>query len=264
MNQQPNSPSSQPGPQDPRPRKRFVALAWTSIILGIVGVAGSPILIFNNLTAIAAAVGVILGIIALFGSKKILAGIGVVLSVVAIVLTVIVQDNAVEEIFGSTNEGSVSDGQSGDQQANNDEDAQAAPAQEQTPTWGKRYTWDSGLAVEVSKPADCTPSEWASPSPQDIERAAKVTVTVINGTESSFDAGVLAVGMEAQFDGRSAEEIFDQDGPCGAGIPSAATVLPGKTFTFDVAYALGAKPGELQIVLQPEFGADKAAFVGKA
>lgn len=260
MNQQPSSPNPQPGPQAP-PRTRFAALAWTSLILGIVGIVGSPILIFNNLTAIAAAVGVILGVIALFGSKKILAGIGVVLCIVAIVLTVIVQGNAVEEIFGSTNEGTVSEGQPESQQAN--ENAQAAPAQEQAPTWGERYTWDSGLAVEVSAPTDCAPSEWAMPSPGGIERAAKVTVKVVNGTESSFDASMLAISMEAQFDGRSAEQIFDHDGPCGAA-PDAATVLPGKTYTFDVAYAIGAEPGELQLVMQPDFGADRAVFVGSA
>src|SRR5687767_3129651 len=93
---------------------RFGALAWTALILGIVGIVGSPIIIFNNLTAVVAGVGFVLGFIALFGTKKIIAVIGVVLCVLGMVFTVMAQSAAVEEldeIFnGSTNQGQVSDG----------------------------------------------------------------------------------------------------------------------------------------------------------
>lgn len=76
---------------------RFGALAWTSLILGIVGVVGSPIAFFNNLTVVVAGVGVILGIIALFGTRKVLAGIGVVLCVAGIAFTLAAQSAAGEE-----------------------------------------------------------------------------------------------------------------------------------------------------------------------
>lgn len=68
------------------------------MILGIVGVIGSPIIIFNNLTAVAAGVGVVLGAIAVFGTRKLLAGLGVVLCVAAIVITVVAQGRAVEQL----------------------------------------------------------------------------------------------------------------------------------------------------------------------
>lgn len=77
---------------------RFGGLAWSALILGIVGLVGSPVILFNNLTAIATGVGVILGLIALFGTKKLLAGIGVALCVGAIVFTVSAQQAAVEEL----------------------------------------------------------------------------------------------------------------------------------------------------------------------
>lgn len=77
---------------------RFAQLAWSSLILGIVGVVGSPLLIFNNLTAIAAFVGIVLGIIALFGTRKVLAAIGVVLCVLAIVFTVLTQQAATAKL----------------------------------------------------------------------------------------------------------------------------------------------------------------------
>lgn len=100
--QQPYPPTPYRGDQHPPPgdgqapkRQRFSALAWTALILGIVGVVGSPIIILNNLTAVVAAVGVILGVIALFGTRKILAGVGVGVCIAAITFTVLAQGAAV-------------------------------------------------------------------------------------------------------------------------------------------------------------------------
>ncbi|EHR49955.1 hypothetical protein SacmaDRAFT_1685 [Saccharomonospora marina XMU15] len=100
MNQPYPAPQPHPEPRPqaaPRPAK-FGGLAWSALILGIVGIVGSPIIIFNNITAIAAGVGVVLGIIALFGTRKVLAGIGTALCVGAIAITVAAQQAAVEEL----------------------------------------------------------------------------------------------------------------------------------------------------------------------
>ncbi|KOX20227.1 hypothetical protein ADK67_30640 [Saccharothrix sp. NRRL B-16348] len=236
---------------------RFGALAWTALILGITGVVGSPITFFNNLTIVVAGVGLVLGIIALFGTKKIIAVIGVVLCVLAIVFTVMAQIAVVEEFGGSTNEGRVSGGTGSAAPTEGKPDAVQSP-----PTWGQRYTWAGGLAVEVSAPVSCVPKQRGSGP--DVVRAAKVTVTVINGTDEPFDLAVFSFGGEAQFDGRKAEAVFDSNGPCGGGGMESATVLPGKTYAYDVAFAVGAQAGELQITLQPDFGSDKAVFVGVA
>ncbi|MBA0126266.1 SdpI family protein [Haloechinothrix sp. YIM 98757] len=79
---------------------KFSGLAWTGLILGIVGLVGSVIPILNNVTAVVAAVGFILGIIALFGTRKLLAGIGVALCVAAIAATVAAQQAFVDELEG--------------------------------------------------------------------------------------------------------------------------------------------------------------------
>lgn len=89
-------------------------------------------------------------------------------------------------------------------------------------------------------------------------------MTVTNGTDKPFDAGLLSFGSDAQFDGRKAEKVFDSSGGCGNGGAENATVLPGKTYTYETAFSVGAQPGELQITLQPTFGSDKAVFVGQA
>jgi hypothetical protein len=85
-----------------RPAK-FVGLAWSSLILGIVGVVFSPLPIINNVSALIAVVGIILALIALFGSRKILAGSGAALCTLAIVFTVAKQNHdvaALDKAFG--------------------------------------------------------------------------------------------------------------------------------------------------------------------
>ncbi|MGH3786914.1 MAG: hypothetical protein ACRDRG_10280 [Pseudonocardiaceae bacterium] len=80
-----------------RPAK-FVGLAWSSLILGIVGVVFSPLPFVNNVSALIAVVGIILAAIAVFGSQKVLAGIGAALCVLAVVFTMAVQRQTVAEL----------------------------------------------------------------------------------------------------------------------------------------------------------------------
>ncbi|MFI0470415.1 hypothetical protein ACH347_40660 [Saccharopolyspora sp. 5N102] len=138
----------------------------------------------------------------------------------------------------------------------------AEPPQPQTPTWGQRYTWDDGLAVEVAAPVECTPSDVASP--QNAERAVKFTITVVNDTDKPFDAGVLSYAADAQFNSTKADMIFDFGGGCGEGAPPSATVLPGRTYTYEQAFVVGEQQGEFQLAFQPTFMADKAVFLGRA
>lgn len=256
---------SLPGPTAAPPRpvpSRFRGLAWSALILGIVGLAGSPVIILNNVTAIAAGVGVVLGVIALFGSRRALAGFGVLLCVLGIVATVMVQAATVraldEALSGGAKQGQVSDGQAG---AANPGPATAAPPPAERPTWGKRHTWQGGLAVEVGKPVTCKPGRFAAPST--VERAVRFTITVVNGTGEAVETGLLRGLTDAQFDGRSAELIFDAEGGCRSGLDNG-TILPGKSFTYEAAYAVGGKPGEMQLAFQPGFTAAKAVFVGPA
>jgi hypothetical protein len=245
---------AQPPVAPPKPT-RFGALAWTAVILGIVGVVGSWVIFLNNLTAIAAFVGIVLGVIALFGTRKVLAAAGVVLCVLAIVLTVVAQQAAVEELDKILG-GDVNQGQVGAPGETARQDAVA-----ETPTWGKRYTWANGLSVDVAAPVACTPGQYASPS--NIARAVKFEITITNGTSAAFETALMSVGTDAQFNGQKAGMVFDTSGGCDSTFDSA-TVLPGKTYTFHVAYSVGAQPGEMQLVFEPTFNSDKAAFVGQA
>ncbi|WP_330269999.1 hypothetical protein OG205_21975 [Lentzea sp. NBC_00516] len=244
-----------PPPAAPQKPTRFGALAWAAVILGIVGVVGSWVIFLNNLTAIAAFVGIVLGVIALFGTRKVLAAIGVVLCVLAIVFTVVAQQAAVEELDKIFN-GDVNQGQVGAPGETARQDAIA-----ENPTWGKRYSWANGLSVDVAAPVACTPGQYAAPP--NIARAVKFEITITNGTSATFETALMSVGTDAQFNGQKADMVFDSSGGCDSTFDSA-TVLPGKTYTFHVAYAVGAQPGEMQLVFEPTFNSDKAAFVGQA
>jgi hypothetical protein len=139
----------------------------------------------------------------------------------------------------------------------------AAPSKASEPsTWGKQYKWSDGLAVQVDTPTACKPGKYAFP--QDVQRAAKFKVTVTNGTDKPFETAVLTLGVDAQFAGAKAERVIDTDGPCGAGGVDNATVLPGKSFSYEVAYTVGAQPGEMQLTFMPGFTQSKAVFVGQA
>ena len=244
-----------PPPAAPQKPTRFGALAWTAVILGIVGVVGSWVIFLNNLTAIGAFVGIVLGVIALFGTRKVLATVGVVLCVLAIVFTVVAQQAAVEELDKILN-GDVNQGQVGTPGETARQEAIA-----ENPTWGKRYSWANGLSVDVAAPVACTPGQYAAPP--NIARAVKFEITITNGTSAAFETALMSVGTDAQFNGQKADMVFDSSGGCDSTFDSA-TVLPGKTYTFHVAYAVGAQPGEMQLVFEPTFNSEKAAFVGQA
>jgi hypothetical protein len=130
------------------------------------------------------------------------------------------------------------------------------------PTWGKRYTWKDGLAVEVAAPVECKPGEFASP--QNIKRAVKFKVTVANGTQKQVEAALLTIGGDAQFAGAKADTVFDSSGGCGSGGLESGTILPGKTYTYEVAYSVGAEKGEMQLSFVPHLDKDSAVFVGQA
>jgi len=137
----------------------------------------------------------------------------------------------------------------------------AAADAKKPPTWGERYTWPDGVAVEVAKPAACKPSQYAQPP--GIQRAVTIQVTVTNGSSKALDSTLLSVA-NASFNGEKAEAVFDSGGKCGNSTMEGGTVLPGKTAKLTFSFAVGQQPGELQLELQPDFAGDKAVFVGQA
>lgn len=72
-------------------RKARKGMAITALVLGIVALAGSPIPILNNATIIVGFIGVVFGIIGLFGTHRLMAGFGLAFSIAGIVVGLVLQ-----------------------------------------------------------------------------------------------------------------------------------------------------------------------------
>lgn len=232
-------------PYLPQPKPRFGKLAWTALILGIIGLCGSIVPILNNATAVAALVGLVLGIIALFGSRKALAGTGSVLCVLAVVATVVLQGAMVAELNRVLG---------GAHPAQPPEDA--APAPVLRLGFGDRHTWPDGRAISVFPPA---PYEEASEfsRPPVGKRHVQFQVAVRNGGQDYYNAVTATIAVA--HNGHVAQQHF------GAGDPiPVAQLPPGGEVRYTMVFEIGVEPGELQVSVQPTFSAEETAyFVGQ-
>lgn len=222
-----------PMPVAPARPTKFGALAWTALILGIVGIVGSPIIFLNNLTAVIAGVGFILGVIAFFGTKKTLAAIGVALCVAAIVFTVMAQSAAVKEFDKIT-----------------DKLTGSAPAQ--TLNVGETFH-GKDIDIAVTNPKAFTTSRTAAP--EQNAKAVGYDVTITNHSDKPWAAMLL---IQATAGSAAAQEVFDPSADFN-GTPSQ-DVLPGKELAFKIAFV--DSPGDITLQLGT-IGSDKAYFIHK-
>lgn len=88
--------------------EKFVGMAWAAVILGIVGVVFSWIPFLDVLTMLGAITGLILGVIAVFGSRKTTAGIGVGLCILATVFTSLVMNRVTDALHPASGSSSAS------------------------------------------------------------------------------------------------------------------------------------------------------------
>lgn len=219
----------------PKPAK-FAALAWTALILGIVGAVGSPVIFLNNVTAIAAGVGFVLGVIALFGTKKVLAGIGVALCVLAVVFTVVAQNAAVADLNAKL----------------------GAPAADHNAT-GQTYAVGqthrgTDVDITIADPKAFTTSDNAAPKQN--AKATSFQVTVANHSDKPWSAAMLLI--QATAGNAPADEVYDS--AAGLGGSPSQEILPGKNLTFRVGFVDA--PGDLTIQVGT-VGDDKVYFAYK-
>lgn len=223
---------------------RLAALAWTALILGIVGIVGSPIIFWNNLTAVVAGVGLILGIIAMFGSKKLLAAIGIALCIAGIVFTVLAQEAVVKTLddlgknLGKNLGSSMVDAK--------------APAQ--MLALGDTYH-GADIDIAVANPKTITTGKYAVP--EQNAKAISYEFTVTNHSPKPWPASMLL--LHATAGDKAAEQVFDSGSKIG-GAP-VQDVLPGKSLKFTVAF-LDAAPGDISLQVGT-IGSSDVYFVHK-
>lgn len=228
--QQPYQQAPAPPPdQQQVPRQKFSGLAWAALIVGIVGIVGSPIIFLNNLTAVAAGVGVVLGIIALFGTKKVVAAIGTVLCIAGIAITVSVQQATVEGLndLGEQLQAPIGEPASG-----------GDSAADVTYKVGETHQGER-LSITVGSARDVTTSGSAYPAANATVTAYDVTIT--NNGDKPYPP--LTLSFTATAGDRPAQQVYDT----GSGIEGAppTDVLPGKSVTFTIAFTQG--PGDMLV-----------------
>jgi hypothetical protein len=125
--------------------------------------------------------------------------------------------------------------------------------------FGQRFTWKSGIAVEVAQPEAFTPSRTAAGD--DGDRAVIVTTTVINGSDEPYQFNEFIMGPTITHGGQAATRIFDAENKLS--ISPVSTILPGKSFTYRSGFSLGAASAELQLQYSEQFGSDPGIYVGR-
>jgi hypothetical protein len=88
--------------------EKFVGMGWAAVILGIVGVVFSWIPFLDVLTMLGSITGLILGVIAVFGSRKTTVGIGVGLCILATVFTSVVMNRVTDALHTASGSSSTS------------------------------------------------------------------------------------------------------------------------------------------------------------
>lgn len=168
--------------------KKTSGLAIASLIIGVLAIIGSWLPILNNISFFFAIVGLILSIVGLFAvlkgkkSGKGLAIAGVVLNVLAIVITLATQSlysKVIDEALSPTEVASVSESQPDN---NGSEDAAVDSQKESTAkelAIGASVTLENGLTVVVNSVEDAV-DEFG-------DTYKLVTVTYTNGSSETID-----------------------------------------------------------------------------
>lgn len=118
------------------------------------------------------------------------------------------------------------------------------------------------VSVSVSAPAKFAPSSSAVSMGGPIARAVAVNITITNNGTESYQFNPFIVGAKATAGGSAAPEITDFEK--GAGTTAESTILPGKSYTYTVAFSVPEQPGEFQVGLSSSIFGSDVVFAGTA
>ena len=222
-------------------------LGIASVVVGGVGL----LLSFIGFGVILAIVGLVLGIIALVKKKgarmlaligTIVSGLGVLIGLAVVIVGLVIGLASVQAVNDSLpTSGSIDSGDSGSA----DSDASA-----ENNAFGDTFTYDDGVAVTVSAPEAYTPGEYSSGADQ----AASVvfTVTIENGTDANFEPMPYETATSG---GVEASKVYDSDIES-----SPTTVVPaGQTITYRIVFSV-ADADQIVFQMSPSFDYDDVVF----
>jgi hypothetical protein len=233
--------------QAPQPPQGGNGLAIASIVVGGVGL----LLSFVGFGAILAIVGLVLGIIALVKKKgarmlaligTIVSGLGVLIGIAVVIVGLVIGLASVQAVNDSLpTSGSIDSG---------DSESADSDASTENNAFGDTFTYDDGIAVTVSAPEAYTPGEYSSGADQ----AASVvfTVTIENGTDANFEPMPYETATSG---GVEASKVYDSDIES-----SPTTVVPaGQTITYRIVFSV-ADADQIVFQMSPSFDYDDVVF----
>ena len=209
-------------------------MAVASLVLGIIALVTSILPIINNLSFIMAILGVVFGIVGIVGvmhgkkSGKGLAVAGLVLSVVAFVLVLVMQSAFSAAFDAALEENGLSTSTEQSAAAGQDDSASTAPAADGA---------DAAASAESAPAAEYAVSIDGCRVTEDYEGnpAAVITYTFTNNSEEATSPAV-ALHEKVFQNGVQLEMAIGTDSEDGG--KSMNEVKPGASITYELSYAL--------------------------
>lgn len=141
------------------------------------------------------------------------------------------------------------------------EQSPEAPERSTAPTeFGTQRVWADGLAVTVSQPTSLKPSDTSVPQ---SPRTAVFTLTLVNGTKSTYRTNLLSVRAEVA--GEPVAEVRDSVQGLNGIAAAVNEVAPGAETVLTVAFAVPEDPVRLRLVVEPNGAGQQpsATFEGR-
>lgn len=102
----------------------------------------------------------------------------------------------------------------------------------ENPKFGQSAEWEDGVKVTVAPGVPFTPSKYSAPKEG---AATSFAVTLENGSDKEVKPFTL-LHLTAQSGGKESEKIFDSQNDCG--MEPSTVLLPGKSVTYNICFAL--------------------------
>lgn len=248
-------------PYDPNGGKRannvLGLIALGSSVLGLILGCIPVVFILGWILLFA---GFVMGIIALVQKNKSKwAGItAIVVSVLGTILSMIIVFVVAVTALTESTDGEYSTSTSSPSSSATSEETPAA-ADSSTGNIGDTYVWDDGVSLTISQPEAFKPSDTAAGAEdKELKDIQKYTVTIKNDSDEAVDP--ILFTMTGNSGGKEAQQIFDSQKNIGSA-PSTK-IQPGKSVSFDVAYAMvDHKDASFDVSL--DFDRDEVTFIQK-
>ncbi|MGA4670618.1 hypothetical protein ACPCG0_12640 [Propionibacteriaceae bacterium Y1923] len=136
--------------------------------------------------------------------------------------------------------------------ATTEAESSPTPTDDPVKAFGASYTWEDGLAVTVSKPADFKPGEWSQE--EGYDKYVVFEITLVNNSGTPWDPGMFYATLQSA--NEEAPTIYDSE---QLGERPSTKLLNGREAKFKMAFAVK-DPSDLVMELRPDFDHESVLY----